>query len=63
MCIGQKKKGEPLRPRWNEVPGSTGRFKIYIDEYIDRNGKQRVNNKVEEYLPAAEVKQFKAGVI
>ena len=48
LCIGQRKKGEKLKPRWNEVPGATGRFKIYVNEYKDKNGKQRRNNKVDE---------------
>lgn len=60
LCIGQRKKGEKLTPRWNELVGSKGRFKIYINEYKDKNGKQRKNNKVDEYLEP-EVKQFKAG--
>ena len=60
LCIGQRAKGEKLKPRWNEVVGSTGRFKIYLNEYTDRNGKPRRNNKVDEYL-APQPKQFKAG--
>ena len=59
LCIGQRAKGEKLKPRWNEVVGSTGRFKIYLNEYTDRNGKPRRNNKVDEYL-APHPKQFKA---
>ena len=50
LCIGQRAKGEKLKPRWNEVVGSTGRFKIYLNEYTDKNGKPRRNNKVDEYL-------------
>lgn len=61
LCIGQRAKGEKLKPRWNEVVGSTGRFRIYLNEYTDRNGKPRRNNKVDEYL-APQPKQFKAGV-
>lgn len=53
LCIGQRAKGEKLKPRWNEVVGSTGRFKIYLNEYTDKNGKPRRNNKVDEYLCAA----------
>lgn len=60
LCIGQRAKGEKLRPRWNEVVGSTGRFRVYLNEYTDRNGKPRRNNKVDEYL-APRPKQFKAG--
>jgi len=33
--IGQKKKGEPLRMDWNRVPGSTGRAKIGIRDYMN----------------------------
>ena len=60
LCIGQRAKGEKLKPRWNEVVGSTGRFKIYLNESTDKNGKPRRNNKVDEYL-APQPKQFKAG--
>lgn len=61
LCIGQKKKGETLKPNWNTVPGSTGRVKVYIDEYTDKKtGKPRRNNKVSEYLPYAP-KSFEAG--
>ncbi len=61
LGIGQKKKGETLKPNWNTVPGSTGRVKVYIDEYTDKkSGKPRRNNKVSEYLPY-EPKKFEAG--
>lgn len=59
-CIGQRNKGEKLKPRWNEVVGSKGMFKIYINEYKDKNGKQRRNNKVDEYL-VPEPKKFTPG--
>lgn len=59
-CIGQRNKGEKLKPRWNEVVGSKGMFQIYINEYKDKNGKQRKNNKVDEYL-APEPKKFTPG--
>lgn len=58
--IGQKKKGEALKPNWNTVPGSTGKLELYIDEYKDRDGKPRKNNKVSKYLPY-ETKKFEAG--
>lgn len=47
--IGQKKKGEPLRPRWNEVVGSTGMCRIAHREY---NG--NIYNDVAEFLPPVE---------
>lgn len=60
LCIGQKKKGEPLRPNWNEVPGSKGKVELIINEYTDKNGNPRKNNKVSKYLPY-EPKKFTAG--
>lgn len=48
--IGQKKHGEQLRPRWNEVVGSTGRCHIFIDTYTGTDGKSYQNNKIDKYL-------------
>lgn len=61
LCIGQKKKGEALRPNWNEVPCSTDKVEVMINEYVDKNGNKRRNNRVSRYLEY-EPKQFKAGV-
>ena len=60
LCIGQKKKGEPLKPNWNEVPGSKGKVELIVNEYTDKNGNPRKNNKVSKYLPY-EPKKFTAG--
>ncbi len=60
LSIGQKKKGEPLRPNWSEVPGSTGRVEIEVNKYTDKNGNQKENNCVKKYLPY-EPKKFTAG--
>uniref|UniRef100_UPI0006CF4189 DUF669 domain-containing protein n=1 Tax=Clostridium sp. NkU-1 TaxID=1095009 RepID=UPI0006CF4189 len=60
LGIGQKKKGESLKPNWNTVPGSTGKLELYIDEYKDKEGKPRRNNKISKYLPY-EPKKFEAG--
>lgn len=60
ISIGQKKPGEPLKPNWNTVPGSTGRAEFYIDTYTNKNGKQVKNNKVDKFLPL-EQKSFTAG--
>lgn len=47
--IGQKKKGEVLKPNWNTVPGSTGRCKIIKEEY-----KGELYNKIKRFLPPKE---------
>ena len=60
LSIGQKKKGEPLRPNWAAVPTSCVKVEIEIHEYVDKNGKARKNNRVTKYLPY-EPKKFVAG--
>ena len=60
LSIGQKKKGEPLRPNWNEVPGSAGKVELIVNSYTDKNGNPKRNNKVSKYLPY-EPKKFTAG--
>lgn len=61
MAIGQKKKGEPLRPNWSAVTGSSGKVEIYINEYTDKKtGQTKRNNKVDKYLPPEAV-SYKAG--
>lgn len=47
-CIGQKKKGEPLRMDWNAVRGARGKAKITNREY---NG-NTYNNLSSYILPA-----------
>ena len=50
-----------LSPNWNAVPGSRGMAEITVNEYKDKNGNAKKNNRVGKYL-APEPKQFKAGV-
>ena len=42
--IGQRKHGEALRPRWNEVNGSRGRCRVGIHEYTNKYGDKRQSN-------------------
>lgn len=58
--IGQKKKGEPLRPNWTMVPGSSGKVEI-VDSYKDKTGNQKEGNKVKRYVPKDEPKAFTPG--
>lgn len=53
-AIGQKKKGEKLRPRWNDVLGAEGRCKVVVNAYKDKNGVDRQNNRVDKWLAPAE---------
>lgn len=50
VAIGQKKKGEPLRMNWTQVPGSTGRLELSVNKY-SKNGEERTNNRVSRYMP------------
>lgn len=59
-CIGQKKKGEPLKMNWSLVPGSTGRCKIGIHSY-QKDGEERKNNDIKRFYPKEEGPAFKAG--
>ena len=48
--IGQKKHGEPLRPRWNEVVGSRGRAHFKPRAYQDKKtGEDRQANDVTKF--------------
>ena len=60
-CIGQKKKGEPLKMNWNQVPGSSGRCKIGIHSYKNRDGEDRQSNDVKKFYPKEDGPAFKAG--
>lgn len=63
--IGQKKKGEPLRMDWGRVPGSTGRVKVGIHTYKNKDGEERKSNEVKRFYPKESTGQatpaYKAG--
>lgn len=48
-AIGQKKRGEPLRPRWNEVPGARGRARFKPRAFTKRDGSEGQANHVERF--------------
>ena len=60
-CIGQKKKGEPLKMNWGQVPGSSGRCKVEIHSYKNKDGEDRQNNNIKRFYPKDEGPAFKAG--
>lgn len=60
-CIGQKKKGEPLKMNWGQVPGASGRCKIGVHDYKNRDGEDRKSNDVKKFYPKEEGPAFKAG--
>lgn len=48
-AIGQRKVGEPLKPNWNQVIGSTGTCKVIKDEFKTKNGGKSENNKISRF--------------
>lgn len=55
-AIGQRKRGEQLRMDWNAVPGSRGMCALVVNEYKNKDGEDRKNNRVDRYLDPADVK-------
>ena len=49
-CIGQRKKGDRLVPNWRAVMGARGKCRLSQRTWTDRNGGERKNNQVSEYL-------------
>ena len=54
--IGQCRKGDTFRPRWNEVVGAKGRCKLGVHDYVKKSGDPGQSNKVIRFLPPPEEK-------
>lgn len=62
VAIGQRKHGERVTMNWNAVVGSKGRCKVYIDNWTDKEGKPRQNNKIKKFLePTTQGTVFQPG--
>lgn len=48
-AIGQKKKDEPTRPRWNEMVGSKGRARFKVRTYTRKDGSEGQANEVDRF--------------
>lgn len=59
--IGLKQKGEKLRMNWNLVPGSTGRCKVIVNDWTDRDGNKRQSNRIDRFIPKDYKPVFQAG--
>ncbi len=59
--IGLKKKGERLQMPWNKVIGSTGRCKITIRRYKNKDGEERESNQISRFYPKEDKPAFQAG--
>lgn len=60
-AIGQKKKGEPLRPRWNEVVGSKGRARFKVRTYTRKDGSEGQVNEADRFYDYDEAAMQSAG--
>lgn len=67
-AIGQKKRGEPLKPKWDQLIGAKGRAKFGTRKYVNKNGNEVESNEVKKFYdapettpPAAAPKTFKPG--
>lgn len=58
--IGQKKKGERVRMNWNMVPGATGKCRVTVNKYTDKDGNERTNNRISKFYEK-EQKTWQAG--
>ncbi len=49
--IGLKKKGEPLKMNWNQVPGRHGRCSVSVHTWTGKDGKERKGNNIKRFYP------------
>ncbi|WP_179946600.1 DUF669 domain-containing protein [Listeria sp. ILCC792] len=50
ISIGLKKKGEPLVMNWNDIFGKTGKAKVIVHDYKNKNGEERQINRIDYFL-------------
>lgn len=48
-AIGLRKHGEQLKMNWNAVPGTRGLCEIQVNEYKNKDGEKRKNNRVTKF--------------
>lgn len=65
IAIGQKKRGEPVKPNWNAMVGAQGRCKVGVHEWVNDKGETMKNNQIKKFYdpeaPAASAPKFQAG--
>ena len=65
-AIGQRKHGERLSPKWDQVIGATGTCKVGVREWTGREGDKRKSNQIERFYerpdtPAPAAASYSAG--
>lgn len=59
--IGLKKKGEKITMNWNQVTGATGRCKVTVRKYTNKDGEERESNQISRFYPKEDKPAFTAG--
>lgn len=59
--IGLKKKGEPIRMDWNRVIGQTGRCRVSVHNYKNKDGEDRQSNNITKFYPKDNKPAFTPG--
>lgn len=49
VSIGQKKHGERVVPRWNQVVGAKGRCKLGVRKWTNNEGEEKTFNEVKKF--------------
>ncbi len=58
VCIGLRKHGERYKPEWNKVVGARGTCRVAVEDWKDKNGNMRKQNKIKSYLEPTDVVPF-----
>lgn len=53
-AIGARKHGERIQMNWNIVLGATGRCKVGVREYTNKNGEKSKSNEIRKFYEPAE---------
>jgi hypothetical protein len=53
VCLGLRKHGETLKCRW-DIVGCKGRAVVTVDKFTGKDGDERTNNKIKNYLEPVE---------
>jgi len=60
--VGDRKSGEPLQMKWNEIRGKGGQVKIKVDSFNKKGTNEQLqNNKVDKYLDPSKATAPAAG--
>lgn len=57
LAIGQKQKGEATNPDWSKIFGAEGWCELEVNKYTNKNGEQRENNRVKQFIAVEDAPQ------